>query len=79
MVVVIARREVLGPTACDSMALAYSTSVATCGSADGSISITGCLEEALLTYTWSNGSTGQVLSNVASGFYTVVVTDANGC
>ena len=48
VVVVIARREVLGPTACDSMVLTYSTSVAT-GSADGSISITGISEEALLT------------------------------
>lgn len=80
VVVVIARREVLGPTACDSMALAYLTSVATCGSADGSISITGVSGgSAPYSYAWSNGSTGQVLNNVASGFYMVVVTDANGC
>lgn len=31
------------------------------------------------TYLWSNFSTAQDLSGVAAGFYTVVVTDANGC
>ena len=70
VVVVIARREVLGPTACDSMVLTYSTGVATCGSADGSISIAGISGgSAPYSYAWSNGSTGQVLNNVASGFY----------
>lgn len=31
------------------------------------------------TYLWSNGSTSQDLTNVASATYTVTVTDANGC
>lgn len=31
------------------------------------------------TFSWSNGSTLQNLSNLASGFYTVTVTDLAGC
>jgi PKD repeat protein len=31
------------------------------------------------TYSWSSGQTSQNLSNVASGSYTVTVTDINGC
>lgn len=31
------------------------------------------------TYAWDNGSTGAMLSDVAAGTYSVIVTDANGC
>jgi len=31
------------------------------------------------TYSWSNGSTNNSLSNLSSGTYTLTVTDANGC
>jgi gliding motility-associated-like protein len=31
------------------------------------------------TYKWSNGQTGQTAINLASGSYTVTVTDAGGC
>jgi hypothetical protein len=31
------------------------------------------------TYLWSNGNTGQHLTGVTGGNYSVVVTDANGC
>ena len=31
------------------------------------------------TFNWSNGATTQNISNLASGTYTVTVTDANGC
>lgn len=32
-----------------------------------------------LTYNWSNGTNGNVLGEVAAGFYTLSVTDENGC
>jgi len=32
-----------------------------------------------LTYTWSNGATGNTIEGLASGDYTVEVTDENGC
>ncbi|MFD2524179.1 SprB repeat-containing protein, partial [Flavihumibacter stibioxidans] len=31
------------------------------------------------TYNWNNGATTKDLSNLATGTYTVTVTDANGC
>lgn len=31
------------------------------------------------TYEWSNGGTGQTISNLSGGTYTVTVTDRNGC
>ncbi|MCH7397007.1 gliding motility-associated C-terminal domain-containing protein [Belliella sp. DSM 107340] len=31
------------------------------------------------TYLWSNGATTQNLSDIQSGFYSVLVTDVNGC
>ena len=31
------------------------------------------------TYTWDNGVTGTALNNLKEGFYTVTVTDGNGC
>ena len=47
------------------------------GSYQIDLSITGGSEP--YTYQWSNGVTTQDLSNAASGSYTVVITDANGC
>ncbi|MFN4255141.1 MAG: HYR domain-containing protein [Saprospiraceae bacterium] len=31
------------------------------------------------TYLWNNGETTQTITGLAPGFYTVIVTDANGC
>ncbi|MGZ3863891.1 MAG: YCF48-related protein [Bacteroidia bacterium] len=31
------------------------------------------------TYSWSTGATTQTITNLCAGFYTVTVTDANGC
>ena len=30
-------------------------------------------------FTWSNGGTNDSISNVSSGYYSVLITDANGC
>ena len=46
---------------------------------DGSIDITVSGGVPGYTYSWSNGATTQDLTNVLSGTYTVVVTDANNC
>ena len=32
-----------------------------------------------LSYSWSTGATGQVITNLSAGTYTVTVTDANNC
>ncbi|MBV7267984.1 Ig-like domain-containing protein, partial [Winogradskyella luteola] len=45
----------------------------------GSIDITVSGGEPPYTYTWSNSTTDEDLTNSASGTYTVTVTDANGC
>lgn len=62
-----------------------SVSDATCNADDGSvtgITVTGGTEP--IDYTWEDGSGTEVgtsldLTNMASGSYTLIVTDANGC
>jgi hypothetical protein len=49
------------------------------GASTGSITLAVSGGVTPYTYSWSNGSTSQNLTNVAAGTYTVVVTDANGC
>ncbi|HMT30053.1 MAG TPA: SprB repeat-containing protein, partial [Bacteroidia bacterium] len=49
------------------------------GQATGGVSLTVSNSTAPYTYNWSNGSSSQNLSGVASGTYTVTVTSANGC
>ena len=50
------------------------------GHRTGSVSTTVTGSVGSLSYTWSNGATGNILKNVTSGTYTVTVTDnANGC
>jgi gliding motility-associated-like protein len=61
--------------------------VATCTSVNGncangnaasaSVSVSG--GEAPYSYAWSNGATTASIDNLASGTYSVTVTDANGC
>jgi len=48
-------------------------------SADGSIDLT--IEEgaAPFDFLWSNGATSQNLSNIFPGYYSVSITDTNGC
>lgn len=54
----------------------------TCGVANGSISVTVANGVAPYSYQWSsnaNGQTSAAINNLASGTYSVTVTDANGC
>lgn len=48
------------------------------GDGDGTLTAVAGGGTAPYTFTWSNGSVGNVLTNTA-GVYNVVVTDANGC
>ena len=50
-----------------------------CGSSVGSASITVTGATSPYTYLWSNGSITNSISNVASGAYTVTITDNNLC
>jgi len=52
---------------------------ATCGNADGSVTLTVTGGTAPYTYAWSNTATTQNLNNVVAGSYAVTVADANGC
>ena len=46
---------------------------------DGSIDISASGGAGSLTYSWSNGSSSEDISNLAPGNYNVDVTDTNGC
>ncbi len=49
------------------------------GAATGGIDLTVSGGSAPYTFAWSNGTSGQNLSGISAGTYTVTVTDANGC
>jgi hypothetical protein len=49
------------------------------GDNDGSASATASGGTPPYTYSWSNGTIGPILTNLAAGSYTVTATDANGC
>ncbi len=49
------------------------------GGNDGSINLTVSDGTPDYTYSWSNGSTSEDISNLTAGNYYVTVTDANGC
>ncbi len=56
-----------------------STSPAVCLGATGAASVTATGGVAPLSYVWSTGTTGNSLSGVVSGVYSVTVTDSKGC
>lgn len=68
--------EVAAPT-CDTKA-EFETSAASCGGFDGAATVL-ITPEGSYSYLWSNSATGSGVDEVASGNYTVTVTDENGC
>jgi hypothetical protein len=61
-------------TQCTAQLTNSSTQNATNGSIN--ISVVGA---GPFTYNWSNGSTSEDLSGIASGNYSVIITNVNGC
>ncbi|HET6225313.1 MAG TPA: T9SS type A sorting domain-containing protein [Bacteroidia bacterium] len=55
------------------------TPVTSCLAKDGSITATVSGGSSPYIYSWSNGSTSNALTGLASGSYTLTITDANGC
>lgn len=53
----------------------------TCGTSDGSISVTGSGGQLPYTYSWSHnaGLNNALADNLAAGAYSVTLTDGNGC
>jgi len=58
---------------------AYVTDMTCTGEASGSISLSVNGGVSPYQYAWSNGSTSKDLTDLSAGFYSVTVTDANGC
>ena len=56
-----------------------SSTIEHCASSDGSASVTPTSGTSPYTYQWSNGQTTQSATGLASGSYTVTITDNNGC
>ena len=61
------------------LALTATTTAATCGNQNGTVTLAVTGGTPNYTYQWSNGSTTQNLTALAAGTYCVTVTDANGC
>lgn len=56
-----------------------STNVSCFGGANGTINVTANGGVTPYTYSWSNGSAQEDLSNLSAGNYTLTITDGNGC
>lgn len=60
-------------------AISSATAPSVVGAADGTASVSPAGGTPGYTYEWSNDETTQNITGLTSGFYTVTVTDANGC
>ncbi len=49
------------------------------GRSDGSISVNATGGNGTFSYVWNTGATGNTLSSIGAGTYTVTATDAQGC
>ncbi|MFN8155479.1 MAG: gliding motility-associated C-terminal domain-containing protein [Bacteroidia bacterium] len=62
-----------------ALSLAVSSSQASCGNANGSVSVVANGGTGAYQYLWSSGGTNAIEGSLLAGNYTVTVTDANGC
>lgn len=62
-----------------AIAITATTSPATCGNTNGSVSAAVSGGTAPYTYAWSGGGTTATINNRPSGSYTVTVTDSRSC
>ncbi|HKR04723.1 MAG TPA: gliding motility-associated C-terminal domain-containing protein [Bacteroidia bacterium] len=67
------------PPAALNTSVGATSNVSCFGGNNGSITLNVNGGTAPYSYNWSNGANTQNLSNISSGTYTVLVTDANGC
>jgi hypothetical protein len=56
-----------------------STNVTVNGQCDGALSLSSANGQAPYTYLWSTNATTQSITNLCIGYYSLLVTDANGC
>lgn len=62
-----------------SVTLSSSVTAASCGLPNGSATVSASGGTPIYSYTWSTGVTGNSISNVGAGTYTINVQDNNGC
>jgi hypothetical protein len=62
-----------------TIAATINSTDASCGSANGSATVTATNGVAPYSFLWSDGQNAATASNLAAGNYTVTITDANGC
>ncbi|MCX8144102.1 MAG: gliding motility-associated C-terminal domain-containing protein [Bacteroidia bacterium] len=62
-----------------SVTITSTVNTAYCMQSNGAATVSASGGFPAYSYTWSTGTTGNVLSNVAAGTYTVMVKDANNC
>jgi gliding motility-associated-like protein len=61
------------------LTVSVQTTPADCGASNGTATAIALGGNAPYTYLWNTGATSTTINNLASGTYTVTVTDASGC
>ena len=70
----------VGQSGSSNLGFTLSANDATCyGNCDGSASVTITSGDAPYSYNWSNNTTGNSVSGLCAGQYSVTVSDAGGC